>query len=108
MSAMNGADPFDLPPAGKPGAGADHWVQVTMVVPPNVAAAVIEFLGGRFGYRHVPDDIDWCVWERRDDFSQVQVAPCEPATRSAYVVDWRQGEGRGDVPVVLPAKEKPC
>lgn len=77
----------------------DDWMQVQVQAPPEVGKAVLDFLEQRFGYRHVPDGIDWCVWERPEDFSQATYAPCEPITTNAYVVDWRKGEGRGDVPV---------
>lgn len=73
----------------------------------EVTDAVLKFLRREFGYRHVPDGIDWCVWEREQDFSQVTLGPCEPITENRYAVDWRRGEGRDDVPVVIhePAVE---
>lgn len=76
------------------------WQQVHVVAPPEVAAEVLRFLEQRFGYRHI-DPIDWCVWEREQDFSQVTTAPCPPLTENRYVVDWRKGESRGDVPVII-------
>jgi hypothetical protein len=81
--------------------GLSDWEQLTVVAPRQVAAAVLALLESEFGYRHVPDGIDWGVWERRQDFSQVTTAPCEPVTTNAYTVDWRKGEGRGDVPVII-------
>jgi hypothetical protein len=75
-------------------------MQVTVVAPSAVGDAVREFLQREFGFVDIAP-IDWCVLERREDFAQVTYAPCEPVTDNAYVVDWREGQGRGDVPVRL-------
>lgn len=83
---------------------SEDWLQVVIEAPPEVGLAVIQFLEREFGYAHIPGGLDWCVWERREDFSQVNYAPCEPITRNRYVVDWRKGETRGDVVVEI---EKP-
>lgn len=81
--------------------GGTDWMQVRVVAPPEVVAGVLDFLQERFGYQHIPSDIDWCVYEREEDFSQATYGPSEAITKNAYVVDWRKGEGRGDVPVAI-------
>jgi hypothetical protein len=93
-----------------PGVSDDpgDWMQVSVAAPPEVGESVLKFLEREFGYRHVPNGIDWCVWEREEDFSQVTTAPCEPITKNAYVVDWRKGQGRGDVPVIIELPEDRC
>lgn len=84
------------------------WEHATIVAPADVVVAVVRFLGEQFGYQHVPNGIDWSVWEREEDFSYIDAAPCEPITSNRYVVDWRKGEGRGDVPVTIELPEDRC
>jgi hypothetical protein len=66
---------------------AEDWMEVRIVAPPEVGAAVMDFLRERFGYV----EPDWCVLERREDYSRVDYAPA-PARSVAdyeYTVDWR-------------------
>ncbi len=66
----------------------EDWMHVSVTAPPEVGAAVVEFLKTRFGFR----DVDWCVLERREDYSRVDFDPAPPRTRadSEYTVDWRK------------------
>lgn len=77
-------DPF--PPEGGVTRG-DDWMQVRIQAPPEVGAAVLELLRERFGYR----DTDWCVMERREDYSKVDYDPIPPraAADNEYTIDWR-------------------
>lgn len=61
------------------------WMNVTVQAPPEVGAAVLDFLKDRFGFL----EIDWCVLERRQDFSRVDYDPMPPRTKSDYTIDWR-------------------
>jgi hypothetical protein len=79
---------------------SDDWVQLNVEAPAEVTTAVLAFLEREFGFRHLPGGLDWCVWEREQDFSHVGMAPCSPAG-NRYTVDWRKGEGRGDVTVEI-------
>jgi hypothetical protein len=66
---------------------ADEWMQVRAQVPPEVAAAILRLLRERHGFR----DTDWCVMERREDYSRVDYDPIPLRTRAdyEYTVDWR-------------------
>ena len=96
---LSDVEEFDRAMAAEMGPEPD-WMQLTVVAPLEVCHAVREFLELRFGFRDIAP-IDWCVLQRREDYAQVDYAPCEPITTNRYVVDWRKGEGRGDVPVRL-------
>lgn len=63
-----------------------EWMQVRIVAPDEVGIAVLELLTN-FGFR----DTDWCVRERREDYSRVDYDPCPARTRAdyEYTVDWR-------------------
>lgn len=100
VSEVSDVELFDQAMVAEAGPAAD-WSHVTVVAPPEVGRAVISFLEREFGYRHIPGGIDWSVWEREQDFSYADIAPCEPVDRNRYVVDWRKGETRGDVPVII-------
>lgn len=91
LSEPSGPDPERTGPV-------QHWLQVTVQAPPEVGRAVLALLQERFGFRDIAP-IDWCALERYEDFSHASYAPCEPVTENPYVVDWRQGEGVGDVVV---------
>lgn len=80
------SDPF--PPDGSAPAG-DDWMQVRIQASPEVGAAVLELLRERFGYL----DSDWCVMERRQDYSRVDFDPMPARTKAdhdrEYTIDWR-------------------
>jgi len=86
----------------------DDWMQVIVQAPAEVVDAVLGLLRERFGFRDIAP-IDWCVLEREADYAHVDFAPAPPAT-NMYVIDWRRGEGRGNiiVPDPLPADGAPA
>lgn len=79
----------------------DDWMQLTVQAPAGVITALMAFLEAEHGFAHIPGGIDWCVLEREQDLAHVDFAPCPPITVNPYVVDWRKGEGRGDVVVPI-------
>jgi hypothetical protein len=72
------------------------WMSLTLHAPNAVVEGVLELLKN-YGFRDI-SPIDWCVMEREQDFAHVDYAPAEVGVNQ-YAVDWRRGEGRGDVPV---------
>jgi hypothetical protein len=74
------------PPAGPAPAGTE-WMQVIVVAPDEVGMAVLELLRN-FGFR----DTDFCVLERRVDYSRVDYdpAPARTAADYEYSNDWRK------------------
>lgn len=82
MSAVN-EEPSEEVESG------EDWMQVTLLAPADVGCAVREFLREKFGFVDIAP-IDWCVLERRQDFSRVTYAPVAPLTRNLYSANWRE------------------
>lgn len=66
-----------------PGESPPDWMHLMLQAPEPVVIAVMEFLEGH-GYR----EIDFCVLERPEDYSQVHFGPAEVLTNQ-YPIDWR-------------------
>jgi hypothetical protein len=79
------------------GASHDEWMFMSLQAPAVVVEAVMQMLKTEHGFRGIVP-IDWCVMEREPDYAHLDYAPCEVGA-NRYVVDWRKGEGRGDVVV---------
>jgi hypothetical protein len=58
---------------------ADDWIHVTIEVPADDGAAIIEMLKTKANFR----DVDWCEMQR-PDFARVSYGPCPPRTESGF------------------------
>jgi hypothetical protein len=77
--------------------GADEWMSIHLQAPAPVIEAVKDLLTREHGFREI-HPIDWCVLEREQDYAHADWDPSPPGV-NRYKVDWRKGEGRGDVVV---------
>lgn len=87
MSELNDPTPVMKAPNRATPADKD-WMYVSIQAPSEVGAAVVKLLREQFGYR----DTDWCVLERREDYSRVDYDPMPPRTEAdnEYTIDWRK------------------
>jgi hypothetical protein len=96
------SDPFGDSPVLD--AAGEEWMQLTVVAPPGVVSSLIAFLQAEHDFVELgslPDPVDWCALERPQDLAHADYAPCPPIVVNTYGVDWRKGEGRGDVVVEI-------
>lgn len=80
-----------------------EWMHLTVHAPTQVINAVLALLQREHDFRDI-SPIDWCTMERPQDFAHIDYAPAGPGVNQ-YKIDWRKGEGRGDVVVDLSSRK---